>query len=208
MICNKGINDMPRGWAKDNKRKYELWKNMLYRCYSNKYKTYIDCYVCERWLRLSNFLEDLPKIPNYNLWENNINYQLDKDIKSNGRNKCYCFEECIFVTVSINAKQARKTTNYDYLHNNVGENNPMYGNKGNKHHNSVVVVQLLNNEMINVWGSISDAERFYKTTHITECCKGNRKSVKGHQWKYISDVSDDEIKKYIINKMQIKIEVN
>jgi hypothetical protein len=32
---------------------YEIWKNMMQRCYDpyyiNKYPTYIDCYVCELW---------------------------------------------------------------------------------------------------------------------------------------------------------------
>ena len=34
---------------------------------------------------------------------------MDKDIKSNGKNKCYCLEECVFITNEENAKQARKT---------------------------------------------------------------------------------------------------
>lgn len=122
------------------------------------------------------------------------------------------------ITSDNRVKNLRWVTNKDNKHNQLtkkhyskatkGKNNPMYGKLGNKHHNSIVVVQILNNTIINVWGSISDAERYYKTTHITECCKGNRNKVKGYKWKYLSDISDEEILDYIRHNMQIKLEVN
>ena len=120
---------MPRGWTKDNElnsRIYELWKGMLRRCYSKEFlkkrPTYSNCYVCERWLKLSNFVNDISKINNYEHWIKNKNYQLDKDIKSNGINKCYCLEECQFISQEENTKQAVKTRNNNYL---MKENNPM-----------------------------------------------------------------------------------
>ena len=59
MICNIGINDMPRGWmyqSELNKKIYFTWKDMITRCYSENFHkknpTYKDCtvssdsYVC------------------------------------------------------------------------------------------------------------------------------------------------------------------
>ena len=116
-VCNIGINDMYIKWASENEinnRIYTLWASMIRRCYDEKhekYKYYKDCCVCDKWLRLSGFIEDVSKIDNYELWLNNHDYQLDKDIKSNGENKCYCLEECMFVTRYENILQAIKTKN-------------------------------------------------------------------------------------------------
>ena len=124
MVHGVGINDMPYGWRKEselNYRIYDGWKHMLERCYSEKYQekfpTYKGCYVCERWLRLSNFVEDISKIDNYELWINNPKkyIALDKDIKNNGNNKCYCFEQCMFVTNEKNVKQSNKTMDYNKI---------------------------------------------------------------------------------------------
>lgn len=90
---------------------YNLWCHMLRRCYDNSTNTtYNDVEVCERWKRFDYFLEDLPKIKNYDLWkkykENNPNkkniYELDKDILING-NKLYSLEACMFVEKKYNA---------------------------------------------------------------------------------------------------------
>ena len=128
IVCNYGINDMPYGWTRENeynKRVYQCWHDMITRCYNKKRKSYkyygeIGCYVCDRWLILSNFIEDIDKINGYELWLNNKNkyIALDKDINSNGNNKCYCLEECQFVKKSTNTKQANKTKKYEYMNNN------------------------------------------------------------------------------------------
>ena len=88
LIFDKGVNDMPRGWRLEsslNKRIYNCWHGMLMRCYYEKYHnthpTYKNCYVCNRWLKLSNFIEDIKLLDNYDKWIINNKYQLDKDIK-------------------------------------------------------------------------------------------------------------------------------
>ncbi len=77
---------------------YRVWKNMLQRCYSEKYHqrcpTYIGCTVIKEWLLFSAFKG----------WMINQNWkrkELDKDIKSIG-NKIYSPENCLFVSRSIN----------------------------------------------------------------------------------------------------------
>lgn len=91
-------------------REYYLWNHMLQRCYSSTYhekqSTYENVIVCNRWLCFANFLEDLPKIENYELWLNNDGYALDKDIKQQGvKNKVYALETVCFVTQSENSKE-------------------------------------------------------------------------------------------------------
>lgn len=138
------VYDLHKGWRKENRlnmKIYSLWYSMHNRC--DKHENYKDCYVCERWNKLSNFVEDVKRIENYYLWEQHIDdkrnpYELDKDIKSNGSNKCYCLENCIFITQKENVIQSNKTMNYDftsgensYWFNNgdllTGKNNPFYG---------------------------------------------------------------------------------
>lgn len=96
-------------------REYKVWKAMFVRCYNKKYQekepSYKLCSVCERWHNFSNFLEDLPKIKNYKLWENNPNsgVSLDKDsiIKDN---KIYSLETCCFLLREDNVAEGNRRT--------------------------------------------------------------------------------------------------
>ena len=83
-------------------KSYLVWKNMLARCYSEKYHekrpTYKDCEVSEEWLNYSNF----KKWFNNNYYEvDGENMQLDKDILVKG-NKIYSTDTCVFVPQNIN----------------------------------------------------------------------------------------------------------
>lgn len=77
---------------------YDNWHGMIRRCYDQKYQvkypTYIDCSVCEEWLRFSNF----KKWMELQDWRDK---DLDKDILVQG-NKIYSPNTCIFVTSAIN----------------------------------------------------------------------------------------------------------
>ena len=76
---------------------YITWRNMLKRCYSEKYHskaTYKDCFVCEEWLTFSNFKKWMETQD----WEGK---QLDKDLLKED-NKIYSPEYCIFVDRKIN----------------------------------------------------------------------------------------------------------
>lgn len=77
---------------------YSKWKDMLMRCYSDKYKekhpTYEGCTVCEDWLIFSKFKYWMERQD----WEGK---HLDKDILVEG-NKIYSPETCIFVDHRIN----------------------------------------------------------------------------------------------------------
>ena len=42
----------------------------------------------------------------------------------------------------------------------------------------------MDGNVIKEWECISDAIRFYGTTHIIDCCKGKRNFAKGFKWKY------------------------
>lgn len=94
-------------------REYVVWKNMVERCYSEKwhkksptYKNTIleDCLHC-----FAYFLEHIHLIPNYEYWLNNPNKRiaLDKDIKGNG-SKIYSLETVMFVDASENSKERNK----------------------------------------------------------------------------------------------------
>ena len=72
---------------------------MLHRCYSDKYKqknkTYLECFVCDEWLKFSSF--DSWFCINYI-----DGYQLDKDLLSIG-NKEYHPSRCIFIPPWLNS---------------------------------------------------------------------------------------------------------
>ena len=186
MVYGVGVNDMPKGWRLEselNSRIYNCWHSALQRCYSDTYKkkypSYKDCYVCDKWLRLSGFVEDISFIDNYEYWASypRERIALDKDIKSNGANKCYCLEQCMFINNSDNVKQSNKTMRYDFTQTDEyknkmseatsGERNGRYG-KGDK-----VCQYNKNMELIKIWDNAHQAgeELNINDNDIRQCCK-------------------------------------
>jgi len=45
----------------------------------------------------------------------------------------------------------------------------------------------LNGNFIKTWNSIKEAQTFYHTTHIGECCRGTRNKTKNYIWKYANE---------------------
>lgn len=87
------------------KQALQLWRNMMKRCYSEKDpRGYFGqgVVVDKRWLCFANFLQDLPKLRNFDKWlqgkeKGREKYNLDKDLLIEG-NKVYSKEACQFVT--------------------------------------------------------------------------------------------------------------
>ena len=77
---------------------YEVWKDMLQRCYSNKflesYPTYIGTSVCSEWLSATAFKKWMEKQD----WQGKC---LDKDIIAPG-SKLYSPDTCAFVLEATN----------------------------------------------------------------------------------------------------------
>lgn len=42
----------------------------------------------------------------------------------------------------------------------------------------------LNGKFIKMWSSINSARKYYNNSHISDCCKGNRKTAGGYIWRY------------------------
>ena len=205
LVQGHGINDIPRGWRLENewnKRVYSKWVNMLHRCYNKEFhktkngENYKNCTVCERWLTLSNFVEDVPKIDGYDK-ERFLRGELvlDKDIKSGGKNRWYIIEECLLTNIRENTREANRTRECHELSKEhkqkISENNGMKGKFGSEHPNSKQVAQYdkQTNELIKVWDSLSDVTRELGIDHssISKCCKRKRKSAGGYVWKYVED---------------------
>lgn len=104
-----GINDLPGC----DKRVYGLWFQMLRRCYDttqherSKGRTYSDCVVCDRWMRLSRFARDITELDGYEEWRTKTGYCLDKDTKNPG-NKVYSKANCCFISISENCRDVSK----------------------------------------------------------------------------------------------------
>lgn len=102
------------GWLGEYKRTgyhvqaQQLWRNMIRRCYTDDPKGYKakGTTVDPRWHCFATFLDDIPKLLNFNKWLNKEGYQLDKDLLVPDSN-VYSFETCSFVTEFEN-KQAGK----------------------------------------------------------------------------------------------------
>ena len=197
MFYGKGVNDMPTGWYSEselNKKIYHCWHHMLYRCYNKNVEntTYKNCSVCDRWLKLSNFVADISLIDGYNLWLTEENIALDKDIKSDGENKVYCLEQCMFVTIGDNTRQAVKSQvgkpkteeqkakiSNTLKGQNVGVNHPRS--------RAVIGVNIKDGSTVHYKYAKEANKDGFNSKHIGSCCKGNKKTHKGYVWYYADE---------------------
>lgn len=223
IVCEHGINDMYCGWSTENewnKRVYKKWRDMIQRVYSNNYidkhPTYIMCTMQLELHWLSYFVEHIEEIEGYD-YERFMDGELvlDKDIKSNGENKEYSINNCMFTTDKENVKQAMKTRDNTQFqgennpmwgkgHLMTGENNHMYGkhhtdevkrkisdaHKGEKHHSAKKVIQYTKDgKFIKIWDYIKQAsdELGVNPNNISSCCRGKRKSAGGFMWRYAEE---------------------
>jgi len=103
LVYGVGINDWVGAVWVDGKviLEYKLWKDMLKRCFSEKYKqnqpTYEGVTCSKDWLSMTNFIEDVSQMKGYGL----EGWQLDKDILQKG-NKLYSKDTCCFVPHEVN----------------------------------------------------------------------------------------------------------
>lgn len=107
LVYGVGINDADYSVNKTDKITgkvtrcpfYSTWANMLKRCYNSKYQEtrqkYKDCFVCEDWIRFSNFKAWMEQQP----WKGK---HLDKDLLVRG-NLVYSPETCIFISPKVNS---------------------------------------------------------------------------------------------------------
>ena len=102
-----------------------------------------------------------------------------------------------------------------------GEKNKFYGkhhseetktilrekNSGKNSSKSKMVVQYsFSGEIIKIWDSMREIERELSIGHgcISRCCNGTGKTSKGYIWRYLTDVSDNDIINYIIKTKYVK----
>jgi len=103
LVYGVGINDWDGAVKVDGKLiwKYVLWRDMLKRCFDEKFKqkypTYQGVTCSKEWLSMTTFIEDVSKMKGYGL----IGCALDKDILQKG-NKLYSKDTCCFVPAEVN----------------------------------------------------------------------------------------------------------
>lgn len=90
------------------RRIYDLWANMLKRCYGGYAgnESYKDCSVDVRWHSFTNFLNSIQQVEGYEYWEQHPNERicLDKDNKIKG-SKVYSLDTCRFLTNEENVRE-------------------------------------------------------------------------------------------------------
>jgi len=100
LLVGVGINDLPYFSQVDGARCrfYQMWKDMLIRCYSEKWQakkpTYLGCTVAKEWHSASAFVEWCAVN-----WSEG--YQIDKDLLIAG-NKHYSPDTCTFLPLQLN----------------------------------------------------------------------------------------------------------
>lgn len=98
-----GMRIPPRGC--EGRRIYDLWANMLKRCYGGYDSSYDGCTVDPRWHSYRQFLNSIMDLPGYLEFCAGADVHLDKDILIPG-NKVYSAVACRFVPASENIRDS------------------------------------------------------------------------------------------------------
>lgn len=98
-----GMRIDPRGLG--NRPVYDLWANMLKRCYGGYDAGYEDCTVDIRWHSFKGFLNTITDIPGYERFMNGEKVHLDKDLRVSG-NRVYSLDTCMFIPAHVNLSDA------------------------------------------------------------------------------------------------------
>lgn len=130
--CNIQLSNLPTGKVKDRRqptvygvgyldtditipqrgesivrRIYDLWANMLKRCYgdrdSRNWSYYKDVTVDKRWHSFKQFMSTIHMVEGYELWEKDSSMHLDKDLSGS---QVYSLTTTKFMTNSENARLA------------------------------------------------------------------------------------------------------
>lgn len=91
-----------------HKQAYQLWSNMLKRCYDpNDKKGYYGkgVSVCPSWHSYANFLEDIQELNGFANWLRNEKFNLDKDLLGDGT--VYSKFTCQFIPESENKRYGK-----------------------------------------------------------------------------------------------------
>lgn len=117
-----GIGYLKNNRKKDNPRAYNIWREMIRRCYDQNSQYYYDygeigVTVDKRWHCFDNFLKDIYELDGYNeeLF-NNKNLSLDKDKKQihlEKSKRIYSKETCCWLTY----REQWKYTDFSYRYN-------------------------------------------------------------------------------------------
>jgi hypothetical protein len=98
---------------------YNIWRNMISRCYNKKDSRYhiygnLGITVEKSWLNFQIFCSEFIKLEGYNEWKKKENkYVLDKDIlceKYNIQPKIYSKNTCLLISASENSIEVNKRT--------------------------------------------------------------------------------------------------
>lgn len=113
-VYNVGFIGLPDKSISYWKPAFQLWQNMLKRCYSEKDERgyYGKCYVEERWFCFENFLNDIKYLEGFSEWlagSENSYYasNLDKDFYKKG-NDIYSRHYCRFLPQGYNKSLGKR----------------------------------------------------------------------------------------------------
>lgn len=174
---------MPRGWAKGKNQPkwhtsiYDRWRNMWARCKnpSNKdYPNYKDCKIDERYRLLSNYVNDVMQLDNFDLlclYPNE--YHVDKD-KLDPNNRCYFFEHLSIISYK----------------ENIGERHKRNSNL--KRLDAIKGINILDGSIVYFDNVRQASDKGFYPSLIVKCLEGQRKSHKGYRWEYLKEDDNED----------------
>ena len=112
--------------------------------------------------------------------------------------------------ISENQKEKLRQINTGKIKSKETKNKISSAMKGKNNPKAKMVIQYdKQGKIIKIWDYAKQAgeELGINTNGITKCCRGEGKSAGGFCWKYLNNITDDDLKRYIIKNKYFSINV-
>jgi len=182
-------NDMDYGWVagkgqpKWHRSLYDRWILMWRRCRNPKnkdYENYKDCEIDERYRFLSNYINDVRSLPNFdNLCENLTEWHIDKD-RVDPNNRHYTYEHLTISTVKDNLSERLNRRGIGNLHSKEAR---VKASKKTK--KPVIGISIIDGSFIILQDYADMKQHHFNPGYIRECLNGKRDSYNDYRWFYL-----------------------
>lgn len=144
------------------------------------YENYKDCPIDERYRLLSNYVNDIQLLEDFDKFKENPSlYHIDKDRKD-PNNRCYFFEHLSIVTIEDNLKECHERNRIDYL----WTDDAILKSSENRK-KPVIGISIIDGSFIILQDYADMKRNHFNPGYIRECLNGKRDSYNDYRWFYL-----------------------
>jgi len=137
--------------------------------------------------------------PNYNRSGNNLKQPIDKDLLY----QLYIVDNLSMPNISEKLQCSEKKVFDNLKDYSIKKDKRVWKKQCASNDKKIVLQYDLSGELIKEWNSLKSASKFYKSTNISSCCRGEAVTASGFIWRYKDDFIDIDLNKLNYQKRKV-----